>query len=73
MDSIPSSYGHTSKGFVKQLDSEYKKFTPDMSTWKGRQRKGEKCVNSFATFVATAKRSNEGREHLKRHHGGYGL
>lgn len=51
----------------------YEKRTPDQSTWKGRLRRGEKDTNSFATFVADSKRSNEGREHLKRQHGGYGL
>lgn len=51
----------------------YETRTPDQSTWKGRQRGVEKDSNSFATFVAEAKRSNEGKAHLKRHHGGHGL
>ena len=55
------------------MDAIYEKRTPDQSTWKGRQRRGEKDHNSFATFVSRAKRSNEGKAHLKRHHGGHGL
>lgn len=55
------------------VDAIYEKRTPDQSTWKGRQRRGEKDHNSFATFVSRAKRSNEGKAHLKRHHGGHGL
>lgn len=55
------------------MDAMYEKRTPDMSTWKGRQRRGEKDSNSFQTFVSRAKRSNVGQAHLKRHHGGYGL
>lgn len=42
-------------------------------TWKGRLPKDERCVNSFADFVARAKRTKEGKDHLKTHHGGYGL
>lgn len=51
----------------------YEKRDPSMSTWKGRLRRGEKDSNSFATFVARIKRTNEGKAHLNRHHGGYGL
>lgn len=55
------------------METMFEKRMPDMSTWKGRQRRGEKCINSFAEFVARAKRSKEGQAHLKAHHGGYGL
>lgn len=48
----------------------YEKRTPDMSTWKGRQKKGFRCVNSFQEFVDEAKRTKHGREHLARHHRG---
>lgn len=51
----------------------FEKRTPDQSTWKGRRRKSEQDKNSFAEFVAEAKRSEHGRDHLKRHHGGHGL
>ena len=52
---------------------QYERRTPDMSTWKGRERKGERDSNSFKTFVSRAKRSNEGKAHLRRHHAGHGL
>lgn len=55
------------------MNTIYEKRSPDMSTWKGRRRKGERDNNSFAAFVAKAKRSDYGRAHLERHHGGYGL
>lgn len=55
------------------VNTIYEKRTPDMSTWTGRRRKGERDNNSFAAFVAEAKRSEHGRDHLKRHHGSYGL
>ena len=35
----------------------YEKRTPDMSTWKGRQKKGFRCNNSFQEFVDEAKRT----------------
>ena len=55
------------------MDAIYEKRTPDMSTWKGRERKGERDNNSFKTFVSRAKRSKDGQAHLKRHHAGHGL
>jgi hypothetical protein len=54
-------------------DTIYERRDPSQSTWRGRQRRGEKDSNSFATFVSRAKRTNEGKDHLKRHHGGHGL
>lgn len=54
-------------------DAGFEKRTPDMSTWKGRLRRGEKCSHSFKDFVAKAKTYKEGRQHLERHHGGHGL
>lgn len=53
--------------------AHYEKRGPDMSTWKGRERRGERTHNSFAQFVADAKRTKEGRAHLVQHHGGFGL
>lgn len=44
-----------------------------MSTWKGKLPKGQRCNHSFNAFVSTAKRFKEGKQHLERHHGGYGL
>ena len=55
------------------LNAIYERRTPDMSTWKGRERRGERDNNSFKTFVSRAKRSKDGQAHLKRHHGGLGL
>lgn len=41
--------------------------------WNGRQRGALKTTNSFAAFVAKAKQNSGGQDHLKRHHGGFGL
>jgi hypothetical protein len=43
------------------------------SRWTGRRRGDEKTRNSFAEFVARSKQNNNGRAHLKKHHGGFGL
>lgn len=55
------------------INPMYEKRTPDMSTWKGREKKGFRCNNSFQEFVDGAKRTKEGKSHLERHHGGHGL
>ena len=48
-------------------------YPPGSNTWTGRRPKGEKCHDSFASFVAASKNNKNGQAHLKRHHNGYGL
>lgn len=55
------------------MAEEHDKHKVGDSSWTGRKRRGEKDSNSFGTFVAKSKTNNVGKEHLKRHHGGYGL
>lgn len=42
-------------------------------TWMGRRPKGQQDTNSFKTFVDRAKKTKAGRDHLRRHHKGYGI
>lgn len=49
----------------------YERRTPDMSTWRGRQKPGYRTNHSFNHFVDTVKRSKAGKDHLLRHHNGY--
>ena len=58
---------------MDKSDERYTKFYPGESSWKGRLPRSEKCTNSFKHFVAVAKSTKAGKDHLKQHHGGYGL
>ena len=57
----------------EKQDVKHERFTQGESRWQGRLPKSEKCRNSFAHFVAIAKTTKAGRDHLKAHHKGFGL
>ena len=61
------------QGNTELWNPMYEQRTPDQSSWKGRESRDERCGNSFAQFVANAKRTKEGKAHLEQHHGGFGL